>query len=64
MAGDEVQIAADGEEGVHLFRTAPADLVITDLFMPNLEGLDVIKELRRDFPEAKIIAISGGARVP
>jgi DNA-binding response OmpR family regulator len=62
-AGYEVQVAADGDEGVHLFRTAPADLVITDIFMPNREGLDVTKELRSDFPEVKIIAISGGGRV-
>jgi len=62
-AGFEVQVAADGEEGMHLFHTAPPELVITDIFMPNREGFAVIKELRRDFPETKIIAMSGGGKV-
>ncbi|MCP3678093.1 MAG: response regulator [Deltaproteobacteria bacterium] len=62
-AGYEVQVAVDGKEGVDLFRTAPAELVITDLFMPNRDGLDIIKEFRLAFPDVKIIAISGGGMV-
>jgi DNA-binding response OmpR family regulator len=62
-AGYDVAVAVDGDEGLALFRRAPAELVITDIFMPNREGLDVIKELRRDFPEVKIIAVSGGGIV-
>ncbi|MBP2313784.1 response regulator [Azospirillum soli] len=52
--------ARDGIEGVAAFRENPADLVITDIFMPNQEGLATIMELRRGFPSIKIIAISGG----
>ncbi len=52
--------ARDGIEGVASFREDPADLVITDIFMPNQEGLATIMELRRGFPAIKIIAISGG----
>ena len=41
-------------------REKPADLVITDIFMPEQEGLETIKELKHDFPAVKIIVISGG----
>jgi CheY-like chemotaxis protein len=59
FAGHEVVLATDGKEGVKQYRAAPADLVIVDLLMPNQEGLETIRELRRDFPKVAIIAISG-----
>ena len=58
--GYTVTQAADGEKGVKLFRAAPADLVITDIVMPNKEGIATIEELHRDFPNLGIIAMSGG----
>ncbi len=58
-AGYGVMLAEDGEEGVKQYRAAPADLVITDLFMPKQEGLETIRQLRREFPESRIIAMSG-----
>ena len=58
-AGYEVILAADGREGVERYRASPVDLVITDLYMPNQEGLETIGELRRRFPEVAIIAMSG-----
>lgn len=58
-AGHEVILAADGKEGVARFRTNPADVVITDLCMPNQDGPETIRELRSSFPEVAIIAISG-----
>ena len=58
--GYAVTQAADGEKGMKLFRTAPTDLVITDLVMPNKEGIATIEELRRDYPKLGIIAMSGG----
>jgi len=60
-AGHEVILAADGREGMERHRTSPADLVITDLFMPNQEGLETIREFRTRFPEVAIIAMSGRA---
>ncbi|MBE9582675.1 MAG: response regulator [Proteobacteria bacterium] len=62
---EEFQVvdAPDGKEGIRLFREEAADLVITDIIMPDKEGIETIMELRRDFPEVKIIAISGGGRV-
>ena len=56
----EVDEAADGAEGMRRLRSQPVDLVITDIFMPEKEGLETIDELKRDFPQIKIIAISGG----
>ena len=58
-AGYEVTLAADGREGVVRQCANPADLVITDLYMPILDGFETIRELRRCFPEVAIIAMSG-----
>ena len=58
-AGHEVATAAEGGEGIRLFRAQPFDLLITDLIMPGKEGLQTIRELHHDFPALKIIAISG-----
>jgi DNA-binding response OmpR family regulator len=55
--------APDGEEGVRAAHERAADLVVTDIIMPDKEGLATIMELRREFPDTKIIAMSaGGAR--
>lgn len=61
--GHEVADAADGDIGIKAFKRSPADVVIADIFMPEKDGLDVIRELKADFPEVKIIAISGGGRL-
>jgi DNA-binding NtrC family response regulator len=61
-AGFEVIEATNGAEGLKLYRNQPADLVITDLIMPEKEGVETILELRREFPEARVVAISGGGR--
>ena len=45
------------------YRSAPTDLVITDIVIPEQEGLQTIRELRHEFPEVKIIAVSGGGYV-
>jgi CheY-like chemotaxis protein len=57
--GHSVVEAENGDEGLRCYRAAPADLVITDIQMPVLDGLQMIKALRNAFPNAKIIAISG-----
>lgn len=58
-SGHEVVLAANGKEGVNLFRTKPTDLVITDLFMPVQDGIETILQLRKEFPGVEIIAICG-----
>jgi CheY-like chemotaxis protein len=57
-AGHEVLEAADGGEGIRLYRSQPVDLVLCDLFMPGKEGLETIRELRGS-GAGRIIAISG-----
>jgi two-component system, chemotaxis family, chemotaxis protein CheY len=58
--GFEVAESRDGAEGIQALRQQAADLVFCDLFMPGKDGLEVIQELRRDFPGVKVIAMSGG----
>ncbi len=61
-AGYQIVTAANGAEGLSLYRAQPAELVITDLIMPEKEGMETIIALRKDFPKVRIIAVSGGGR--
>ena len=61
--GHEVLEAANGREGVALHSNDPVDLVVTDIIMPEQEGIETIVQLRRKNPQLKIIAISGGGRM-
>lgn len=61
--GHEVDLALNGNDGLELFEKFKPDLVITDIIMPQKEGLEIILELRKKYPDLKIIAISGGGRV-
>ena len=58
--GLQVLDASGGRLGLKILRAAPCDLVITDLLMPDLDGVGVIREVRKEFPDVKIIALSGG----
>ena len=58
-AGHEVRQAPNGRVGLSMYREKPTDLVITDVFMPEMNGLDLILELTREFLNTKVIAISG-----
>lgn len=62
--GYTVEEATDGDEGMKMYMREPHDLVITDLIMPDKEGLETIRDLRRFNPDIKIIAISGGGSLP
>ena len=63
LAGYEVVEAGDGREGLLKLRKLGADLVITDLIMPEQEGLETITSMKKEYPKLKIIAISGGGRI-
>ena len=58
-AGYEVRTAKDGKEASSLYQAQSHELVITDIYMPNKDGLEVIMDLRANFPKTKVIAISG-----
>ncbi len=62
-AGHQVTEAANGAEGIRFFEQDAPDLVITDIFMPDKEGIETIIALHRANAELPIIAISGGGRV-
>lgn len=66
-AGYEVGVAENGATGLKLYDAKlnllePYDIVITDLIMPEMEGIETITKLRKSNPNVKIIAISGGGR--
>ena len=61
--GFQVMTATDGAQGLRLYRTHRPDLVLTDIIMPEKEGIALTRELRSEFPDAKIIAMSGGGRI-
>ena len=58
--GYSVKEASNGREGARLYRENPADVLIVDIFMPEQEGLETLLDIRRDFPDAKCIVMSGG----
>jgi CheY-like chemotaxis protein len=58
-AGYTVLMAENGKEAIRLLKTERADLILTDLVMPEQEGIETIKTLRREYPEIKVIAMSG-----
>ncbi len=60
--GYDVIEAENGYEGLLRYQVEPADLVITDMQMPVMDGLELLMELQRTFPRVKVIAISGGRR--
>ncbi len=61
--GYKVTVASDGNEGIRRYHENPVDLIITDLIMPEKEGIETIWELKNKYPDVKIIAMSGGGKV-
>ncbi|MBN2279817.1 MAG: response regulator [Candidatus Marinimicrobia bacterium] len=62
--GHQVTEAFDGDEGLNFLKKDPNyDLVITDIIMPEKEGIEIIREIKKNYPRIKIIAISGGGRI-
>jgi DNA-binding response OmpR family regulator len=62
-AGYEVDLASNGSEGLRMFESIQPDLVITDIIMPEKEGLETIREMRRQSNDLQIIAMSGGGKI-
>lgn len=61
-SGYDVRTAENGAVGIKMLREEAADLLVTDILMPEKEGIETIMEVKRDFPGMKIVAISGGDR--
>jgi DNA-binding response OmpR family regulator len=61
--GHQVLTATNGVSGMRLMRLERPDIVITDILMPDQDGLGIIRTMRQEFPEVKILAISGGGAV-
>jgi len=61
--GHTVDEAKDGAQAWTKFQTQPVDLVIMDLIMPEKEGLETIRQFRKNRVAVKILAISGGGRI-
>ena len=62
-AGYEIELASNGIEGLKLFAESPSELVITDIIMPEKEGLETIREMKQLQSDLKIIAMSGGGKI-
>ena len=58
--GHEVATASNGGRGMEMMKAEPPQIVITDILMPEQEGFETIIKLRREAPDVKILAISGG----
>jgi CheY-like chemotaxis protein len=62
LAGYGVDVAANGREALERQKTSPAEVLITDIFMPDADGFEAIDAFRKHFPKTKIVVVSGGAQ--
>jgi CheY-like chemotaxis protein len=62
LAGYSVEVAANAREALELQRRQPVDVLITDIFMPDADGFEAIDAFRNEFPQTKIVVVSGGAQ--
>jgi len=58
--GHSVTEARDGEAALRQFEGKPADLVVTDIFMPGMDGIELMVNIRKTLPDARVLAMSGG----
>ena len=61
QAGYEVDEARDGKEGMERYRAKAPDLIIMDIIMPDQDGLEAIMTIRREFPDTRVIAMTGAS---
>ena len=62
LEGFKAEVASTGSEAIALQRQRPADVLITDIFMPDSDGFELIAAVRREYPETKIVVMSGGGQ--
>jgi DNA-binding NtrC family response regulator len=61
--GYTVYLSSDGDEVTEMYKDDPVDLIITDIIMPEKDGMEIISQFRKEHPNVKIIAISGGGKI-
>jgi CheY-like chemotaxis protein len=61
-AGHDVIEARDGQEAVDILARGPVDVVVSDIIMPEIDGIGLLLQLRRQQPRLRVIVISGGGR--
>jgi CheY-like chemotaxis protein len=62
IAGYAVDAAANAREALAVQRAQPAQVLITDIFMPDADGFEAIDAFRKEFPQTRIVVVSGGAQ--
>ena len=60
LSGHDIEVAADGDQAMQSQKRQPFDLLITDIFMPDKDGVETIREFHQQYPSTRIIAMSGG----
>jgi DNA-binding NtrC family response regulator len=63
LDGHEAAVSTNAESAVKMHRVRAADVLITDIFMPDKDGFEVIRQFRREFPDVSIVAMSGGGEM-
>ena len=63
LIGYPAETADDGQQAIEIQRQRPADILLTDIFMPGKDGIETIAAFRREWPRVKIVAMSGGGEV-
>jgi len=61
--GYYITTVANGKRGISLHEKEHYDLIITDVLMPDIDGLEVIMKIRQNFPQTKLLAVSGGGHI-
>ena len=61
--GHDVRVAGNGKEGLAICAQWNPDLILTDIFMPDQDGLEIIRALRKTAPHTRVIAMSGGGDI-
>lgn len=62
-SGYSVAVAPDGKKGLQMLRQRQPDLIITDIMMPEMDGLELLMDIRKHHSEIPVIAISGGMKI-
>jgi CheY-like chemotaxis protein len=63
LIGYDAEVASDGQQAMEIHRMRPVQILLTDIFMPGKDGIETIEAFRRQWPEIKIVAMSGGGAV-